>query len=514
MSIPPLRHALGRDALTRDAKVAPPVAGRRPAPESLASMDDAMGARKVRYARLARVRIRHTFYNASGGECRDFDIHPTGATGVLLRKLGVLFKPEADGFSVLYNELRTKQLLSYLRDNRDAWGAWTRLSFLLSLRTPTFINFTNLPINTNPALTNFYFTNQEAHARGKMVLLTPGSRVTADEGLPVSGGQLMEPVDENIRYVEILAVSGEPMLCKPRCVPAAVAALKAPYQVTCRDASPPPGETPNGQWPYPPCKDEWGPCSDRRIGLCPPRCTDRLFFDLGTLPEDVYDVERVQCDGDRYPSGRWLYTSLYPMPLCFVSLLFSAPQAGAPGIYPVTLGDADEDDTVTCVEYTLRFTRRRTWWSYYVLSQDGGELYDLRIDEVEPARERAPSVDFLGPCRVRLAGGQLAWRFLSSRPIPLEQRSRLHLQLTGRTGRMRDADVLVARLPVASPQQVLPIAPQAADQARRSLVGSRTPDTRCEKLLRRLRRPNPGGRPGNGEDPLPPPCISDIYVYV
>lgn len=454
MSASAIRRALGRA----------PHAGGAAAPPA----DD---ARRARYARLARVAIRHTFYNADGGECRDFVVTPTASTAALMRTLGVLFKPEAGGFSVLHDELRGKQLVSYLRGQRTARGAWTRLSFLLSPRNPYFINSSSLPVDTNPSRRNFYFTNQEAHRRGPTVLLAPGTRVTGEHRVRVNGGQLAEPANDSVRSLEVVDIAGEEVLSKPRCVP---------------------GEAEPGE---------------------PPRCADTLFFDLTTLPEDLYTVREVRVDGTTADRAPQLYTSLYPIPLCFVNLFFSDPDGSGAGVYPVTLDEGGQGGRVECVEYTLRFTRRATWWSYYVVPQPpGGELYDLRIREVvDAAAGGAPRVRFLGPCRVRLAGGALAWRFLSSRPLPLEQRSALHLRLTGRNARMTHADVLMDRLPVPSSQQVLPIPPEVACQeAWAALADPAAPGTRCERLLKRVCAPPAGARASGAE----PPSFSEIYVYV
>lgn len=444
--------------------------------------------RRPEYARLARVSIRHTYYNALGGLCPAFSARPTGFTAALMRSLGLLFRPEANGFSVLYDTGTTDDLLAWLRRQANDRGeVWSRLTFLLSVKNPYFVNFTDIPIDHDPALWSFYLTNQDAHRRGAMVLLTRGSRVTAADRCRVTGPQLVEPAEPGVRRVEVCDISGEPVLCKPRCVSATTAARLPPDQITCADA---------------------GTGADAV-------CADLLYFDLSTLPEDRYTVNAVLEDGGVEDRGDYVYTSLYPMPLGMVDLLFtdpSAPPAGdGAGVYPVSLAGAG---AVSEVSYVLRFTRRKTWWNYYVVPQRGGELLDLRVSEEAEAGE-GRRVRFVGPCEVRLPGGQRAYRFLSSRPLPLEQRSRLNLRLYGRTAEMPRARMLVKRLPVAGAQQVLPYpGPDACAQARRSLRRPRDPGARCRRLLRHLcgAGPDPGA-PGTGET-VPPREFSDIYVYV
>jgi hypothetical protein len=498
------RHALRAPAAElADAYAQLPQAPPGPVANAESPADPPPDARRSVYARLARVAVRHTYYNAGGGRCGDFAVRPTQHTAALMRSLGLLFKPEADGFSVLYDTFDERDLLSYLRRQaREDGSVWTRLTFLLSLKNAYFVNFTDIPIDHDPARWNFYLTNQDAHHRGPMVLLSPGRRVTGDERLPVAGGQVVETVGDDVVRVEVCAISGEVALCKPRCVPKPVADTLRPDQFVC-DPEAKAGE------------------KDERV------CADRLFFDLSVLPEDRYTVQAVLEDGTPQQRDDLVYTSLYPMPLCMVNLLFTDPHAAtsatsapaAPadpaeattGVYPVSL---EGEGAVRGVDYVLRFTRRKTWWNYYVVPQRGGELHELRIAEA-PHTGTARRVRFLGPCEVRLPGGQRAYRFLSSRPLPLEQRSRLHLRLSGRTADMHRAQVLVERLAVPSGQQVLPYSGEdACQQAVRALRRPRDPGARCRRLLRHLcgAGPDPGA-PGSG-DAAPPRDFSDVYVYV
>ncbi|MCP4549466.1 MAG: hypothetical protein GY835_23675, partial [bacterium] len=114
--------------------------------------------------------------------------------------------------------------------------AWTRLSFTLTLRNPYFVNFTDVPNAMNPRRDNSYFTNQEAHRKPE-IILNPETHVTWQDPLTVVSPEYRVPVSSQVREVRVLAISGEVVLCKPRCVPATVFERKNPADVDCSDAS-------------------------------------------------------------------------------------------------------------------------------------------------------------------------------------------------------------------------------------------------------------------------------------
>jgi hypothetical protein len=447
--------------------------------------------RRLYYERLARVQIRNSYYSDAGGACRDFAVAPTGWTAALMRRLGLLFRPEGDAFSVLYDRLRTPQLLGYLQAERDPenGGIWTRLSFLLSLREPTFVNFTRIPIDTNPAERNFYLTNQQAHATPDGdVLLTPGSRVSVRERRPVTGGQLTVLTPPGVLRVRLLALSGEEVACLPRCVGPGARSGARPFS----------------------CADGVAPDAPGAV------CSERLTFDLSALPEGAYTVRVEYADG-RKVDRPYLYTALSPVPLCFVDLLFTRPAADAGGVYPVEGlgqgGTSAGEPRIVPVEYLLRFERRETWWSYVVVPRPPGE--PMEGLSIRTAPGRGAPLEFLGPCCVTLPGGGRGYRFLSPHPLPLEKRSGVHLQLVQRrelrAGR-RDEAVLMERMPVPSGQQVLPLSADAAYARVAESLCRGPPGAACTRLLDLLRA-GPAAGSGSPGDP-PTRDFSDVYVYV
>jgi len=172
-----------------------------------------------RYARLMQVVVQHGYYAQPGsdGLCPDFIARPTPPTRELMRSLGLLFQPEAAGFSVLYDTGRAEGLLWYLRQHGTppdyAEGRhWTRLSFVLSLTNPSFVNFTEIPVDTNPTQQNFYFTNQDAHrTAADQIVLNQGAWVDDAALLPVEGPEIRVETPPDVDEVVVLDIAGEPV---------------------------------------------------------------------------------------------------------------------------------------------------------------------------------------------------------------------------------------------------------------------------------------------------------------
>lgn len=375
------------------------------------------GVARHRYARLMQVAITHTYYSGSGPDrpCPDFDARPTPPTQALMRSLGLLFLREEAGFSVLYDEARAEGLFWYLRQHgTPANGGgeeqhWTRLSFALALNDLSFVNFTEIPIDTNPTRQNFYFTNRDAHrASADEIILNKGQWVDGAAVLPVEGPDLRVETPPGVDEVVAFDIAGEPVLTVPRCVPP--------------DASPP-----------------------ARV------CRDFVYLDFTTLPPDKYVIEILGTPARRYPI---LYTVGEPVPLCFIDLLFANPTGSAAGVYPVEHLHPEHKTAIRPRRYLLRFQARSTFWRYYIVPQpQRQELDGLAIETTGGV----PPIPFAGPTRVALVNGAPAYRFVSEERLRLQQQSDYRFRLKGRVRRAPAAeDVLVERLSVAASKQVLP----------------------------------------------------------
>lgn len=391
--------------------------------------DDGSAAREpkgIRYERLLRVTVFHTYFGPrETATSPTFSFQPTPSTKVFLAELGLLFQSDAVGFSVFCPKQRIPLLLQYLRRERAAdpdHQVWTRLSVLLVLTYPYFVNVSHLPIRTNPSELNLYFSNQEAHPdtdSGDTVVLNPGDFAGREQLVPVTGTQYAVETPEGVVAVEVRDLSGRVVRCVPRCVPKRIARIKSPSELTCADAQS--GE-PNDV------------------------CRDVVYLDFSALPEGRYTITRVGPDDVVVSAWPVLYTQLYPMPLCFVDLLLTNPTGQAPGIYPFP--SLEEPATVVPVDYQLHFERRSSLWNYYCVPPVGERYEDLVIE--------SESHVFQGPAEVTLGDGRLAYAFRSLDVIPLELQSPVRLRLKGRPRQSPRSRTLVDRLPVASGPQVLP----------------------------------------------------------
>lgn len=395
--------------------------------------------RSVSYERLMQVSLRHTYYNASGELCPDFVAAPTQSSMDLMASLGLLFRQEGAGFSVLLNRNHGKSdrfgrpwgsAVSWVQSRRALAspfhaGPWARLSFTLTTKNSMFVNFTAMPIDTSASTGAYYLSNIEATQS------SPAGECCLHRGplvhnqLPLTGSQyavcLSSPAT---RQVVVRDISGEVAICQP-----AYWWLNPP---------PPASSTPCCPGPDPKESD-----IVRR---------NPVYLDFSPLPEDKYSIEECAELTDCHASPlqpEVVYAYSVPAPMFFIDLLFTRPPGVSTGVYPID----PHTGTITPTQYLLDFAHRSTTWNYYVVST-AGPLTDLQIESIAPTPR---PVAFTGPTAVTLPNGQRASQFVSNDRIPLEEQSTYRFQLKGKAGGLKTKDgVLMSRMPVASARQVIP----------------------------------------------------------
>lgn len=402
--------------------------------------------RRFYYERLMQVSILHDYYNTSNDESRDFEITPTTATQVLMKGLGLIFRAQTNGFSILYDKEREENLFRFLRRQTEIeprvsppeWHIWTRLSFVLSLRNPYFINFTRMPLDANPVEVNLYFTNQEAvRDTVDRVLLDPRMRFAPNDFLPEVPVTFPESMPKEVDRLYVRDISGDVLICKERCVPKGLAREMNPLAITCDDVR-----------AY---EEKHGINCDEGANNPDCVCSDTVYLDFSLLPEDKYVIEKLRYDGSEYSKDEILYTVSYPTPLCFIDLLLTNPTGSEPGVYPILDIFPESQTRVEPVDYELRFERRSTYWVYYIVPWTQA-FEGLHIESAGSPRP----VSFDGPHEVRLPDGSNAFCFVSQERIPLEERSAFRFHLKGRRVYALQDATIMERLPSASIEQVIP----------------------------------------------------------
>jgi hypothetical protein len=361
-------------------------------------------ANSTGYQRLYTVMFQHGFYNNEHDRCPDFRVVPTPETATLMKSLGMLMQDFGTGFNISFVGGEFNKLFSYLNGQTGPDGCWARLSFALVCINSGFIGFTDLPLNTNPSIENFYLSNQKAHRLDGVNLLAPGPKLSASTSLRLIPQSSDVKVPADIFKIEVQSLSRE-----------VVMTIKGPASL-----SPPEGEM-------------------------------LLSIDFAGQPDGDYWIFPIYSDGSRGPELHRLRTIASPLPMCFVDLLFCAPKPGDDGIFAVTRSkEGGLLDKINTVDLVLRFAPRETIWTYYVIPQTSqGRLLDLVISGNGSTFTRGDPV--------LLPTGELGIPFTSDQPLKLQQNSPYHFSLRGRReGRFVDNEVSVAYLSVAPTAPVWP----------------------------------------------------------
>ncbi|WP_448205607.1 hypothetical protein [Azospirillum sp. sgz302134] len=373
-----------------------------------------VGGRGGFYQELFNMAFRHGYYSdgtdGDGGACPDFRVYPTPDCAQLMATLGLLFKPGATGFQVLFDVSRVGALIDHLRRHSREAGCWVRLTFLLETVNPHFVGITDLPIDARPTGKNLYGCNSQAVDDGTRVRFC-GRRCMGAEDLfavadPECALRLPDPkLAPDTEAVRITDIAGVP-------IPDPPVSLSAPAG------------------------------SAIRSGL------RKLAYGLYEI---TGDPSRTGISGRKV-----IHTGGTPAPFGLLDLLFTQPRRDMEGgVYPVPpLFDERTiaADEVGGIAYTLPFAARSTEWRYYVVSQNGGARFeDLRVEGSGTAFERAPDP-------VLLPNGATAVLFTSRNPVPLRRVSPQRFRLSGRR---RNADgseteIRIDCLPAAPANPVWP----------------------------------------------------------
>jgi len=161
------------------------------------------------YQPLCRVVMRHAYF--TDGSLRELATAPTPATAERLRRAGLLFRSQADGFVVLCTSAGLPPV---------ALQSVFPLVFSLVPRDPYFANYSDLPLLVGPAHT--YCLGPPAEA-GSLALQT-GAVVGAADQLPLRPLVFRQPVPAATDLVLLSRYPGGPVL-QQLVVPAGASAI-------------------------------------------------------------------------------------------------------------------------------------------------------------------------------------------------------------------------------------------------------------------------------------------------
>ncbi|MEM9820738.1 MAG: hypothetical protein AAF985_06685 [Bacteroidota bacterium] len=108
----------------------------------------------TRFEPLFEIQLKHNFYQDD--RCPDFQLLPTPACQQMMQKLGLLFRSNQYGAFVLYKFMEGETPLI------QSLEAPVALSFLLSLKNPNLLNYTDLPLQSGRV--QYYFSNESKQA--------------------------------------------------------------------------------------------------------------------------------------------------------------------------------------------------------------------------------------------------------------------------------------------------------------------------------------------------------------
>lgn len=383
-----------------------------------------------RYERLFSVAITHTYYTQSQGRCSDFRIVPTPAASEVMGTLGLLFRDEGAGFSILSKRAKLPGLLAWLRRQAQEGSAgpeyWSRLTFLLVIDNPAFVGVTALPTDTKPTRVNLYGSNRTAHvdtdpavSGDTAAILPPGRFMGADALRPVTGSTLAVDLPASAVKVFVTDISG-----------AVVLPTSADKPVVLFDGGP------NG--------------------------SKQVTLDLSDLPYDLYTINVQDAAGQPVGSPFYprdvVYVPGNPIPMVLLDVLFTQPTPDSEGVYPIPSLFNGKPQPESCggIAYRLPFDARSTYWNYYVVLQRPGQLGSLAIGDVPGAPPSGVAFQ-RDPEPELLPNGSLAVKFSADGALPLRQNSPIRLQLTGRWhDQSGDHPIQVSPLAVAPPTPVWP----------------------------------------------------------
>ncbi len=157
------------------------------------------------YQRLFQVALRHEYYGRRHAAGELFQTAPTPSTSARVQALGMLLRPERDGFSVLY-------------DTAQTWNARARgvgeaapLSFEVVCTSPHFVSITEMDLDTSPRTTPFHASNRVPGDAAATAAHGGRSDAPTEPGSPVPLLPELRPAPSSVARMIQVASSASPI---------------------------------------------------------------------------------------------------------------------------------------------------------------------------------------------------------------------------------------------------------------------------------------------------------------
>jgi hypothetical protein len=155
---------------------------------------------------LARVFIRHSYYNLQDDRCRDLRLIPSKPTLATMKSLRLVFKEEPDGFGI------------YGRADANAWKvngqpvSSAALSFEIGLNDSAFASITDLPLSFAQPRTGIYAANRLLGVPSAAPSLFAGNCAGEADVVKVAGAGLIVDVPAGSCSLSVLDLRGHAVL--------------------------------------------------------------------------------------------------------------------------------------------------------------------------------------------------------------------------------------------------------------------------------------------------------------
>jgi|GEM_PF-3175337 len=319
--------------------------------------------------------------------CKKLIVEPTPDTKTTLKNYGLICKPFQEGIKIFFNGERGRKMMERMPPYK--------LAFTIRINDPKFINYTNLPFIDNSTIWHFSNLYASETADGKKYLHKEDSVKFSKYTNPLRVGRSIEYSFDNNVYPKEVSVKN---------IIGKVVKLESLEEL--KEES----QTKRRQYPL---NYRYKPVDRYKL------------YHKRSVISDFYVLDEGMGDA-------WGMIDLY----FDKKIKDSLELVGKKGI--------------NMQEYTIQFQRRKTFWRYFIL-QDEGQAYQ---PQTITAKGNPKKINFSLPKEVQLKSGRTAYMMVSPVPISLQEIPEYKVKMTIRKNGRSTPRTL--RLPVPTIDTIKP----------------------------------------------------------